>query len=212
MARITDGLHTLSAGHRFDTSLDSAWASITCPRCPSEQAVVVARQPDRGRLWAKCVGCGAALASNGGVVSPPVRPLRSIKGLPAETEVAWREVRDCLSVGASTAAAHMARKIIFHVAVAEGLPAKDDRDRAPTFAACVDFLEREGVITRQMRPWLDRVREVGNSGAHEIDAVERDQALDVARFVEQVLVIVYEIPALMEAADPSEDSGDVLTI
>lgn len=106
----------------------------------------------------------------------------------------------------------MARKIILHVAVAEGLPAKDDRDWAPTFAACVDFLEREGVITRQMKPWLDRVREVGNSGAHEIDAVERDQALDVARFVEQVLVIVYEIPALMEAADPSEDSGDALTI
>lgn len=195
----------MSAPGSYSKDDDLAWRSIRCPDCTSKQAIVLALRYGANTCWAKCVGCGKAIAVNSGVVSPPSRPLRRIEGLPSETEYAWSEVRDCLSVRAATAAVQMARKIILHVAVEKGLPEKDDKGRAPTFAACVEYLETEGFITQQMTPWLNRIREVGNAGAHEIEPVTNEQGLDVARFVEQLLVMVYEMPALMEAGDSIDE-------
>jgi hypothetical protein len=70
-----------------------------------------------------------------------------------EEAIAWGEVRACLSVGATTAAVMMCRKLLFHTAVAFGLPPKNNKDRAPTFEQTLEHLQAEGVITKHMRSW-----------------------------------------------------------
>lgn len=80
------------------------------------------------------------------------------------------------------------------------LPAKNDRDRAPTYAQAVGHLEAEGLITKKMLPWVERIRDVGNDANHEVNVVSAEQALDVAAFTEQLLVLAYEMDELI--ADP----------
>jgi len=72
-------------------------------------------------------------------------PLDNPDGIPEDDLAARKEVRGCLSVGAHTAAVMMCRKLLFHVAVAHGLPEKNDNDRAPTFVEALNKLESEGV-------------------------------------------------------------------
>jgi hypothetical protein len=98
------------------------------------------------------------------------------------------------------AAVMLCRKLLFHVAVAHGLPPKNDKDRAPTYAEAVDHLEEQGLVTRKMRPWIERIKDVGNDANHELSPIEPGVALDVATFTEQLLVLAYELDALM--ADP----------
>jgi len=139
--------------------------------------------------------------SNDDVVSPASAPLANPDGVTGQELQAWQEVRDCLGVGAHTAAVMLCRKLLLHVAAAHGLPAKGDNDRAPGFYQAVQHLETEGIITRHMRPWVDRIKEVGNDASHELPHIERDDAMDVATFTEQLLRLAYELPARMARAE-----------
>src|SRR5690606_4358476 len=103
--------------------------------------------------WMRCVNCRAPAVVHEGVVSPGVRPLRVPAGLPPVELAAWSEVRECLGVGASTAAVMLCRKLLLHVAVSHGLPEKGDKGRAPSFVDAVAHLEAVGIITTKMRPW-----------------------------------------------------------
>jgi hypothetical protein len=64
-------------------------------------------------------------------------------------------------------------------------------------------MESEGLITKRMRPWVDRIKDVGNEANHEIVPVGRQVAIDVATFTEQMFKLAYEMDALMEANEPS---------
>ncbi|MGW0184130.1 DUF4145 domain-containing protein [Nocardia sp. NPDC003345] len=141
---------------------------------------------------------------NGDVVSPGAKPLVAVHSLPETDGSVWEEARSCLAVGAFTAAVMICRKLLMHVAVAHGLAAKDDRGRGPTFAAALDHLQEEGVITKPMRPWINRVKEVGNEANHELTPVSEKEALDVANFTHQLLRLAYEIPAMIEMAESPE--------
>lgn len=152
--------------------------------------------------WLRCTSCGMGLVENYGVVSPGVRPLGVPRGLPKVEAEAWAEVRACLSVGAYTASVMLCRKLLMHVAVGDGLPAKNHKDRAPSFVECVDHLEAEGIITKRMRPWVDRVKDVGNDANHELNPPGEELALDVAKFTEQLLKLAYEMDDIMAEADP----------
>jgi hypothetical protein len=143
------------------------------------------------------------VVSVNGSLRPAVAPLMAARGLPPAEEAAWSEARGCLGVGANTAAVMMCRKILFHVAVTHGLPAKNAKDRAPSFVEAVDHLESEGLITKRMRPWVERIKDVGNEANHEIEPVSSELATDVANFTLQLLRLTYEMDALMEATDPS---------
>jgi hypothetical protein len=160
---------------------------------------VIAISKEGDRRWLRCVNCSTGVVDNDGTVSPAAAPLRNPAGVAGVELAAWKEVRKCLSVGASTAAVMICRKILFHVAVANGLAAQDDKGRAPTYAAAVQHLENEGIITSRMRPWIDRVKDVGNEANHEIAPINADVALDVATFTEQLLRLAYEMDALMAA-------------
>ena len=89
-----------------------------------------------------------------------------------------------------------------HVAVTHGLPAKDKSNRAPNFAQCINHLASEGIITQKMRPWIDRIRDVGNEANHEISPVAKEAALDVATFTQKLLELAYEMDDTMAKAQP----------
>ncbi|GAA1478131.1 hypothetical protein GCM10009623_25770 [Nocardioides aestuarii] len=137
---------------------------------------------------------------------PRRKPLREPLGLPTEDAAIWDEARTCLGVGASAAAVMLCRKLLSHIAVSNGLPAKDKNDRAPTFMAAVDHLEAEGIFTKRMRPWVDRIKDVGNEANHELQPVAAADALDVATFTEQLLVLAYELDALQAAPERAVES------
>ncbi|MFL0180689.1 MULTISPECIES: DUF4145 domain-containing protein [unclassified Mycobacterium] len=155
-------------------------------------------------IWLRCVSCFRGHVDNEGTVSPGVRPLDIPSVLEGDDLAAWTEALGCLSVGANTAAVMMCRKLLFHIAVAHGLPEKDKNGRAPTFQQALSHLESEGVITKLMRPWVDKIKDVGNEANHEIPSTTPDEAMDVALFTRQLIRLAYELPAMV-----AEHTGEV---
>ena len=108
--------------------------------------------------------------------------------------------------GHNRAAVHSARKILLHVAVEKGLPAKNDKDRAPTFVACIEHLQEHGYVTPPMSKWVEKIKDVGNEGAHDLPAIAKDQAELVATFTMQLLVLTYQMPSMLGDAVPLNDA------
>lgn len=204
---MTGDLYITSSRYgNIDPTDVNAWVVIDggCPVCGATQGAVVGFTKEDASvdtLWGRCVNCMRGFVINNGELAPAELPLRHVKGLDSNTEAAWNEIRSCLSVGANTAAVHMSRKVLLHIAVEKGLPAKGSNDRAPSFAACIEHLESEGYITPPMKPWVGKIRDVGNEGAHELPQISHDSALLVAEFTQQLLVLTYEMAALMTDID-----------
>lgn len=195
----------------FSYTESYAWATITgCPKCKGTQAAVLAMNNAAPRsVWLRCVTCGQPMVSHDGVLSPSTAPLTTPGGVRGEELAAWTEARQCLGVGAYTASVMMCRKLLLHVAVAQGLAAKDAKGRAPSFMDAVNHLQDEGVITKRMRPWIDRIKDVGNEANHEIKPIDEATALDVAAFTEQLLRLTYEMDALVERGGAAAITGAV---
>lgn len=194
-------------GGSFDVSSSESYRMTTCGSCGPTQAGVVGYSAGNKNYWLRCSNCGRGIVEVSGKTYPESRPLSEPLGLPPAEQDAWSEVRDCLSVGASTAAVMICRKILLHLAVGAGLPAKDEKDRAPSFVAAVTHLRSEGLITPKMVAWVDRIKDVGNEANHELQPIMPELALDVAQFTEQLLRLTYEMDALM-ARGPESGDGE----
>lgn len=79
------------------------------------------------------------------------------------------------------------RKIIMNTAVSEG--AKENLN----FFEYIEFLDKENIIPRNAKPWLNKLREIGNEANHEIKHVKVEQAQDAIKFVEILLKNVFEM-------------------
>lgn len=197
MASIFQDLRvTAERNGNFEASDQDAWFLTPCSVCGGSQMAVIAITKDRATAWLRCVACSTGHVRNRDAVSPSVMPLRDPVGVPDVELNTWREVRKCLGIRANTAAVMMCRKILLHVAVAQGLPAQNSKGRAPSFTDAVKYLEDEEVITKRMRKWVKKIKDVGNDANHEIMPVTAEQALDVATFTEQLLRLAYELDAL----------------
>lgn len=93
-----------------------------------------------------------------------------------------------MSVNAFTAAVMAARTILMYVAVDQG------STPGQPFAAYVDFLVAGGYAPPKAKAWVDHIRTTGNAAMHQIALVGRDDAEKVLRFVEQLLLFIYEYP------------------
>ena len=198
-----DDLQVINARYTFNSSDEQAYAMGDCPQCGAHQFAVLAVTQTPGRGWLRCLNCKLAVVVNGDQVSPPQLPLRTPSGLKDDELRAWQEIRLCLGVGAYTASVMLCRKLLMHVAVGNGLPVKDGKDRSPSFSQCVDHLVLEGVITKRMEPWVDRIRKVGNEANHEIVPVTKESATDVATFTQKLLELAYEMDDTMAKAQPA---------
>ncbi|MCZ4563558.1 DUF4145 domain-containing protein [Rhodococcus sp. IEGM 1401] len=179
-----------------------AFGMFECSFCAASTQMFVVRMVEQGWgapgvAWLRCMSCrrGAVLNDRYGL-APSTMPLDVPQGLDADTEATWNEVRSCLSARAFTASVMMCRKLLMHMAVTEGLPEKDDKDRAPNFFQCIDHLQSEGVITKRNRKWVDRIKDIGNEANHDLASIDKEQATTVATFTRQLLHEVYELPFL----------------
>lgn len=177
-----------------------------CEECGLSAMVVVATG-GRDNTWVVC-HCGLGYLLRGERLYPAVPTLDEPAGLSPDVAAAWQEARDCLSVGAHIGAATLCRKILFHMAVDVGLPAKDDRNRAPSFDKCVKHLQEKGVITQPMRSWVDHIRDVGNQANHDLGPISTEDAMRLATFVRQLLEIHYGTQAALAAVAPPPPKGE----
>jgi hypothetical protein len=188
---IRDVLSTLS---QSDTD---SWFTAHCDSCDSGQMGIVAQTSNRLTYWLRCPICKNAYVWNDNKLSPSVKPLSIPQGIPALELSVWKEIRECLSVGASTAAVMLCRKLLLHIAVTHGLDPKTDKDQSPTYFAAVEHLQAIGLITPNMRRWVDRIKDVGNEANHELVPISFEVAMDVSIFTEQLLRLIFEMDELM---------------
>ncbi|HWV75890.1 MAG TPA: DUF4145 domain-containing protein [Isoptericola sp.] len=222
MPRLTDSTTVVQSSRNHDSGNSSFWLEGTCPRCGRSQFLVMAAtidgnaQIDNKTLWLRCTVCRRGVVVNDGVAAPQATRLRAVSGLPEDVESAWEEVRGSHGAGASTAAVMMCRKILFHIAVEHGLPAKNAKDRAPTFTEVLDHLQEVGLVTPPMLPWVTKIKDVGNEANHDLPQTDPERALQVGTFTHQLLVLTYEMPAKMaevvgepdgEPEDPAESES-----
>jgi hypothetical protein len=211
VASINKDLYLITGYAQLSTNDDANLTREPCSFCGGNQLLLVGKTSQVGQeyaarpkvRWLRCISCFRGQVDNAGTMSPGVRPLDTPNELGGDDLAAWEEVLGCLSVGANTAAVMMCRKLLFHVAVAHGLPEKDGSGRAPNFATALKHLEDEGIFTKHMRPWIDQIKDVGNEANHEIPTTSAEQAMDVALFTRQLIRLAYELPAMV-----AEHTGD----
>jgi hypothetical protein len=217
VASIHGDIKVISTGSTNTYSITEDWvqARERCAFCGGDQMMIVAHaaggSSSSGRpdvCWLRCISCFFGHVNNEGTISPGVRPLDTPNVLSGDDLTAWTEALGCLSVGANTAAVMMCRKLLFHIAVAHDLPEKDSSGRAPTFAKALKHLEDEGVITKHMRPWVEKIKDVGNEANHEIPSTTPEQAMDVALFTRQLIRLAYELPAMVAEHAPIADDAE----
>lgn len=111
----------------YQSSDSSAYGMFDCWYCSKETSMFVVRmvQPRAGQpdvAWLRCLSCRRGCVLNEGtILSPAASSLDVPMGIEGAALEAWNEVRNCLSVGAYTAAVMMCRKLLYHMAVEEGL-------------------------------------------------------------------------------------------
>jgi hypothetical protein len=111
-------------------------------------------------------------------------------GLPVDISDAYLEARKCLGISAFTACTMMCRKILMHVAVQKGAEA------GRRFEQYVGYLQEQGYISPSMKLWVDRIRLLGNEGAHDLEAPSREAAESALAFTGGLLRTVYEMQFL----------------
>ena len=114
-----------------------------------------------------------------------------VEFIPPESAAIYREARNCMTVDAYTAVVLLCRKLLMHIAVAEGAKEKD------TFAAYVEYLITAGYVAPKSRGWVDRVRTKSNEANHEIAPITRADAEELITLSQMILRLVYELPGQM---------------
>ena len=66
-----------------------------------------------------------------------------------------------------------------------------------SFAEYVEFMRKNNHISVDNEEWVDHIRKKGNEANHEIVIVDREDAEELLRFVEMLLRLIYEFPAIM---------------
>ncbi len=111
-------------------------------------------------------------------------------------------MRETISVGANSSAVMMCRKILFYIAVEKGMKARDRSGHAPNFGEVLKHLSTKGIITPVIEPWVKHIKDIGNEANHDITPISEKSALEVVAFTEQLLTIVYAMPAKLQATLP----------
>lgn len=183
---------------RYDGNNPDSWYNYRCAHCGHDvTGIVVAKYGEivSGRLetatWLLCPSCGdASIITRSGDQFPAPIAGPDLQGLPPDISAAYDEARRCLGISALTACSMMCRKILMHVAVEKGA-----RTGQP-FEKYVNYLQEQGYTAPTMKPWVDRIRQLGNEGAHDLEAPSREATESVLAFTGGLLRVVYEMQFL----------------
>ncbi len=127
---------------------------------------------------------------------PDVPYGKQVDSLPEEIGKLYDETRRCVGARSYTAAVLSCRKLLMHIAVAQGAPERE------SFLAYVEYLHANGYLPPQGDAWVDQIRQKGNEANHEIVLMSRDDAEGLIDFLQMLMVFIYEFPAkLSQSAD-----------
>jgi len=113
-----------------------------------------------------------------------------VAGIPdVEVTNLYDEARNCIGIGAFTSAVLASRKLLMHIAVAEGA------QPGQTFIHYIEYLSDNHYVPPKAKGWVDHIRQKGNEANHEIVTMSEDDAKDLIKFSEMLLKIIYEFPS-----------------
>jgi hypothetical protein len=116
--------------------------------------------------------------------------------LPNDVEQLYREARNAVAIGSYTAAVLGCRKLLMHIAVAQGAPA------GKSFVEYVEHLADKGYVPPNGRGWVDHIRTKGNEANHEIRLMSKGDSEELVSFSEMLMKFIYEFPRRVPGAKP----------
>jgi hypothetical protein len=115
-----------------------------------------------------------------------------VEDIPQQVRDLYDEARRTTATGSYTAAVLCCRKLLMHIAVSKGAQPGD------TFISYVEYLADHNYVPPDAKGWVDHIRRKGNEANHEIAIMGKDDAVDLIRFSEMLLKLVYEFPASIQ--------------
>lgn len=103
----------------------------------------------------------------------------------------YEEARKAAQAGAYTASVMASRKILMNLAVSEGA------DPNESFQYYVDYIEKEGLVSKKAKDFVDYIRKLGNEATHEIHSMGQADAEKALAFVYSLLHHNYVTPELL---------------
>lgn len=103
----------------------------------------------------------------------------------------YNEARNCFSVDAFTSVALCCRKLLMNISVNQGANENE------SFYYYVNWLDKNMYIPPNSKGWVDQIRKIGNNATHEINIISKEDAEKTMKFIEMLLKIVYEFPAML---------------
>ena len=91
-----------------------------------------------------------------------------------------------------TGAVLLMRKMLVHLAVAKN--AKE----SISFSSAVKYLDEHGWIPPTGKQWVDKIRTIGNDATHQVVVCTKREAEQLLRYVEHLLISIYEFPAKVQ--------------
>jgi len=125
---------------------------------------------------------------------PGVAPGNEVAHVPEATAALYKEARQCVAIGAPTAAVLAARKLLMHIAVEQG--AKEGGN----FIGYVEYLSDQGYVPPKGKVWVDHIRKKGNEANHEIKLMTTDDATELITFSEMLMKFIYDFPNRVPSA------------
>lgn len=136
-----------------------------------------------------CPSCGAINQKDietGEFLRNPLPLKQTLEKLPEDVERIFNEAKECYRVGAYNAVTMLLRKLIMHIGVTEGL------EEGKSFNYYVGELHKNGLIPPKSKGYIDKIRESGNEINHEITYETKENADDLLRITEVLLLNAYE--------------------
>lgn len=115
-----------------------------------------------------------------------------IKYLPEDIGDLFNEARNCYSVNAFTSTVLCCRKILMSVACESGA------NEGKNFIEYVNYLDNNHYIPINTKPFVDKIRLLGNDGTHKLENRTKEDAELALNFTSILLKNIYEMPKLLE--------------
>ncbi len=129
---------------------------------------------------------------------PDVLPGVLVPDVPESLASLYEEARASVAAGAFTASVLVCRKMLMDLAVEQG----DEYRRGKQFFDYVKYLATTIFAPPHGEDWLNKIREQGNKATHELGTMSKDDALLLIKFIEMLLRMLYEFPALLVPITP----------
>lgn len=130
--------------------------------------------------------------SKGGIQIPGAKYGDNVLYLPEEVANVYNEARNCFSVNAFTSVVLCCRKLLMNISCELGAP------EGLSFVKYINYLEDNNHIPSRAKPWIDKIRQLGNDGTHKIENRTKEDAELAIQFTSVLLKIIYEMPGRLD--------------